>query len=852
MAELSVIIASHNFTVTRLSPRGKQATEAFAKKYVQWGWQRSGFRDYVHAALKVFAAATQDRTEFRFHINQLKDFYTHLDMHNLKGDLIEVSQLPVPVGDPIDLVIQDKWTDREWQPPVIEYIVNPEGAVQKFVDLQTGKGKAQPLRAKIKIPGGWSTMGEMQVGSEVIASDGTTTTVSAIHPQGKKDIYKITFKDGRTAECCHDHLWRIYRSSSPSYWKVVSTAELIAMKPEVNQRIFVELISPECSEEIALPLDPYVLGVILGDGHIGKTVLTVTKEDKFIFDEIEKCLPGTVRFSMHSDVTSAIIRNHNGQEKNVYLEILRGLGLGEKLSHEKFVPEMYLHGSTQQRLALLQGLMDTDGTAGKDGSVTFSSTSLFLAEAAQYLVRSLGGMASIGIRQTSFTHNGIKKKGRISYNVYIRHVSPSDLFRLPRKKERVSDTNQYAPYLKLRIEKIEYIGVEEAQCITIVHPSHLYVTDDFVVTHNSYCTMRGMAIHGLRTAIIVKPMYLDKWVEDMHRTFVLEPKDIMVIRGASQLMALLLMGEADEIKSKILLISNKTIQNWLKLYENFRQETLDQGYACTPDRMFEVLGVGNRVIDEVHQDFHLNFKIDLYTNVQKSISLSATLLSDDDFMNKMYEIAYPAHTRYRGPAYDKYILARSIIYRLRQPTEVRYKDPVSKNYSHHVFEQWILKNDQRSANYFDLINFVIKGSYLPKYKKGDRCIIFCASIAMCTVVTAYLKKQYPTMDVRRYVEEDPYEDLMEADIRVTTLQSAGTAVDIPQLTTVVLTTAVSSSQSNVQGFGRLRKLSDGTTPEFNYFVCEDVPKHVDYHEKKRAILQDRAVSYKSISVGTPV
>lgn len=509
MAELSVIIASHNFTVTRLSPRGKQAVEAFAKKYVQWGWQRSGVRDYIHAALKVFAAATQDRAEFRFHINQLKEFYAHLDMLNLKGDLIEVSQIPIPTPVKVKLQIQPSWGDREWQPPVIEYITSDKGPRQKFVDLQTGKGK-------------------------------------------------------------------------------------------------------------------------------------------------------------------------------------------------------------------------------------------------------------------------------------------------------------------------------------------------------SYCTMRGMEIFGYRTLIIVKPMYLEKWVEDMQRTMVLEPKDVMVIRGATQLMALLMMAEAGELESKIILLSNKTLQNWLKLYEKFRMDTLDQGYVCTPDRMCEVLGVGFRVIDEVHQDFHLNFKIDLYTNVAESTSLSATLLSDDDFMNKMYEIAYPAFSRYKGPAYDKYIAARAVIYRLRQPNEMRCKDPVSKNYSHHVYEQWILKNEQRSANYFDLINTVFKGSYLANYKKPNRCIIFCASIAMCTVVTAYLQKRYPHLDVRRYVEEDPWDNLMEADVSVTTLQSAGTAVDIPDLTTVILTTAVSSSQSNVQGFGRLRKLSNGIVPEFNYFVCEDVPKHVDYHEKKRGILQDRAVSYKSISIGVPV
>jgi hypothetical protein len=853
MAELSIFIASHNFKVTRLSPRGRQAAESFCKKYVQWGWQRSGVRDYIHAALKVYAAATNDRTEFRFHINQLKDFYDHLDLLNLKGDLIEVTQLSIPVPVKVELKIQPSWLDREWQPPVIEYITSDKGPRQKFVDLQTGKGKAQPLDAAIKVPGGWKTMGDMQVGTEVIARDGSTTKVTHVHPQGIKDIYRITFIDGRSTECCEDHLWEVSVTSSPSYQKVMSTKELKAFGRFINKRCFVDLIEPEDCPDVALPIDPYVLGVILGDGHIGNTVLNICSNDEFIVNKVAERLPDSMKMSPHAkSISYGIVRTDTAVKSNEYLTYFGEIYLRRKYSHEKHVPEIYLHASRNQRIDLLQGLMDTDGYVGKCGEASYTSTSLDLAKAVEYLVRSLGGIAHIVEMIKSFTYLGERKQGRIAYKVNIRHKRPTELVSLPRKKERLNDNNQYAPWLKLRIDSVEHIGQKEAQCITIEHPDHLYVTNDFIVTHNSYCTMRGMAIFGYRTMIIVKPMYLEKWVEDMHRTMIFEPKDIMVIRGSSQLMALLMMAEAGELNSKIILLSNKTLQNWLKLYEKFKDDTLDMGYTCTPDRMCEVLGVGNRVIDEVHQDFHLNFKIDLYTNVAESISLSATLLSDDDFMNKMYEIAYPAFSRYKGPAYDKYIAARSVIYRLRQPNEVRYKDPVSKNYSHHVFEQWILKNDQRASNYFDLINTVVKGSYLPKYKKPDRCIIFCASIAMCTVVTAYLQKRYPHLDIRRYVEEDPWENLMEADISVTTLQSAGTAVDIPNLTTVILTTAVSSSQSNVQGFGRLRKPNDGTVPEFNYFVCEDIPKQVDYHEKKRGILQDRAISYKSINIGTPV
>lgn len=371
-------------------------------------------------------------------------------------------------------------------------------------------------------------------------------------------------------------------------------------------------------------------------------------------------------------------------------------------------------------------------------------------------------------------------------------------------------------------------------------------------TGKSYVSMRAMQMRAVRTLIIVKPMYIDKWIDDMQRTMVLDDGDIMVIRGSSQLMALLLMAQDNVLNSKIILISNKTMQNWFKLWEKFKFETLGMGYACAPEEICKHLKIGIRLIDEVHQDFFLNFKLSLYTNVPHSISLSATLLSDDDFMNRIYEITYPASLRFKGKAYVKYIAATAVMYKLKYPNKIRCKDAVSKNYSHHLFEQSILRSDSMAANYLDLIKKVIVGTYLKDYKPGQKCLIFCISIDMCSIVTDYLKKTYSNLKVGRYVEEDPWEALMESDICVTTLQSAGTAVDIANLTTVILTTVISSSQSNIQSLGRLRQLKDGTTPRFLYFVCTDIPKHIEYHEKKRVMLLDRTISYQNIFISEPI
>ena len=121
---------------------------------------------------------------------------------------------------------------------------------------------------------------------------------------------------------------------------------------------------------------------------------------------------------------------------------------------------------------------------------------------------------------------------------------------------------------------------------------------------------------------------------------------------------------------------------------------------------------------------------------------------------------------------------------------------------------------------------------------------------MCTIITNYLKNKYKEFKVNRYVENDPYSNLMDGDIVVSTLGSSGTAIDKPNLTNVALTTAIDSLQSNVQSLGRLRELDGGATKvEFHYFVCDDVQKHLDYHYRKVKLLDQRAKTFMDIYTG---
>lgn len=362
-----------------------------------------------------------------------------------------------------------------------------------------------------------------------------------------------------------------------------------------------------------------------------------------------------------------------------------------------------------------------------------------------------------------------------------------------------------------------------------------------------YSSLKAVSIIGKRTVIIVKPKYIEKWADEMSSIYNLVLEDIMVVRGGDHLKALLFLAKENMLDSKFIIISNRTLQTWIKEYEKFNLSNEDMGYPCNPDEMFDLLKAGVRLIDEVHEDFHLSFKIDLYTNVERSISLSATLMNNDPLIHKMQEVLHPTSTRYVESNVKKYIISKELLYSFKDSSYIRTTEYNSPTYSHHIFEQSILKDREKTANYCRLIDYAAKISYFDQYQPGDKMIIFAVSAEMCTVITRFLKEKYKHLDVRRFAPslEDPYENILEPDIRVTTVLSGGTAHDIPKLTANILTIALSSIQANIQALGRLRDIPNRKT-EFIYFTCQDIPKHVDYSADKKKMLEMRAKSFSSI------
>jgi hypothetical protein len=356
-----------------------------------------------------------------------------------------------------------------------------------------GSGKAQCLTSKILTPFGWTEMGSIEEGDEVIAGDGTPTKVIGVFPQGVKPMYRVTMTDGSSTLCCDEHLWLTQntneRTKDSTKWKVRPLKEIKKnVKTGKRQQNYytIPMIEPVQFPERSFYINPYLLGVLLGDGGMTHGAVTISIGDDEIRETVLNLLPlgHCLNISQAHETWTDYRVVGDGRVNKIKDELMRLEMMGCR-AWEKFVPHQYKIAAPGQRLALLQGLMDTDGYAN-NGSCLFSSTSEQLALDVIFLVQSLGGRATMGEVDSYYIKNGERKSCRPLWRVYFSMPKGVNAFGLSRKRDQQQYTRTYYPTRK--IEKVEYVGEREAQCIMVAHPSHTYVTDDFIVTHNTTLT----------------------------------------------------------------------------------------------------------------------------------------------------------------------------------------------------------------------------------------------------------------------------------------------------------------------------------------------------------------------------
>lgn len=435
-------------------------------------------------------------------------------------------------------------------------VIRPMVAIGDEVGFLPGP---QPLDSKILTPTGWVKMGELTIGTTILTPKGEHTKVLEIYPKGIKDVYKLTTSDGRSTECCEDHLWltqtfedkkRKRKGSIKSTREIINTlTRKFSWTKKTSPNHYLPKISAVSFNKKQLDIPPYTLGVLLGDGHFGEGI-SFASIDKEIVNKVSDqisnldCRLKNIHNSISYYISSSSENNKPAKKviitdtktgiETIYprigealkiLDINRSslhhrcmtqynnkqfsyrfaseateystnpiknaiykMGLLGKRAWEKYIPKEYLYGlEWEDRLELLRGLMDTDGNCKTNGEACFTTTSKLLAGDIVEIVRSLGGRATIGTRDRTSTNrysminNREVKSKRLCYTVYIGLPETINPFYLSRKASRYRSSYMHLTAIK----SIEYVGKKEVQCIKIEDSEHLYITDDYIVTHNT-------------------------------------------------------------------------------------------------------------------------------------------------------------------------------------------------------------------------------------------------------------------------------------------------------------------------------------------------------------------------------
>lgn len=334
-------------------------------------------------------------------------------------------------------------------------------------------GKAQPLDARVRTRGGWKTMGELAVGDALASVDGRPSIVTGVYPQGVRPVLRLRFSDGRSTEACAEHLWRVHCR----HWReprVLSTAALQALlaREAFKDKLWIDQASGEFGHDEPLPLDPWLLGCLLGSGDLAGA-------------------DDAVRFVAHLPQLAELVAERAGQGMAVVRagdgyclqpegapqgggsplrEALAQLALRGVPAEHRFIPRAYLEAGPARRLDLLRGLLDTDGWIERWGSLRYATASRRLADDVAELVRSLGGWCTVTAHARQFV-------------CHIVHPQPRSLFLL-------SDKQLRAPALARRPRRLVLSAIEPSReapcrCISVSHPDRLYITDGDIVTHNT-------------------------------------------------------------------------------------------------------------------------------------------------------------------------------------------------------------------------------------------------------------------------------------------------------------------------------------------------------------------------------
>lgn len=755
----------------------------------------------------------------------------------------------------------------------INFIIENSKKKQKLAGIGSpGTGKLEPYSRKIPTPTGWKYMGDLQVGDVIFGSDGKRNIVTAIYEHGEQDIYKITFSDGRIALCGKDHLWTVFKSWTSS--RVTLTTEYMMetykqydkFKDNTGRDPYkyiykVPLLSaPVEYEHRNVPIDPYVVGAFIGNGCNTLPALSLSSGDEFVPIKVASRLGVQTRRESSSYTYTFFTMNDGKKNRLKTKEFFKELPELICYSRDKEIPEIYMYNDLNTRMELLRGLMDTDGSIGyAEGrfNINYSSCSRKLLEQIQYLIRGLGFIATIGAQDKRVDKyiDGFRSQ----VNIRVPQKFKQELFTHPRKlsiaKEAALRSDYQQPFTHLLIKDIRKIGREPSRCIRVSAEDELYLTEDFIVTHNTFMVCYSAIALQLRTMIIVPTSSIkEQWADTLTGMFKVPKERVKVIRKPSDFI---------NVKADFVVVSQASLAVLNKKYD------LEK---IIKDNKF-----GIKAIDECQMWFKNIINVDANCNIANNWYLTGTFGRSGDTENALYQEMFGDLAIFREKDKKPTIFNRKPgnIYGMKPHMHCnmmwghsRLSDEQIKSctnsmqYSERegkwmrmginipVYTELIIPSDGTMTKFLkDILNVIKTAETSVKY---GRTLILCSTIASSNVIADYCRKMFPnkTIGTINSTNSKDTNDEVKAkyDIVISTVSSAGTGFDMKDLSKLVVIAQFKSWILADQVSGRLRRRPDGKDTYMWDIVDASIRQLKSWAMSRSDVLKRKSKTFKVIDM----
>lgn len=643
----------------------------------------------------------------------------------------------------------------ELQEKSIQFLCGSEP--QKSLNLATGKGKAEPYSNVIPTPDGYRRFGDLKIGDYVFSRKGTPTKILNIFEQGEVPIYKIRFEDDRVAHCTAEHLWTV-KEFDGEYHTVI-TKDLYD-EYTTNNTSHINAYIPTC-EAVQYPshevnVKPWLYGFELGQKEI---------EDPWFYGPEAGC------------------------DESLHLA------------------DEYVYNTPEVRANVLQGLFDKSATYFRYGdtyTIVYTADSFALYSQVINMLRSFGHYG-----RSLHSSSG-------NYRLLIEFPNAAKYQKGMRYYERVGILDVVNlllnhHYQTLAIKSIELSGTENARCIMVDNPEHLYLTTDYIVTHNTFCV--AYATNKLRKrALIITPTEGLKvqWISTYQKMIGYREGQVFNIAGGAAIKAIMddFADPAD-----VYVANHSTLRNYL---------TTNNGWMF--HQFMKKLGVGIKVYDEAHMEFGNILLLDAFSNTEQSWYLTATFGRSDKSELKCFKQAFSSVVTFGEneslAASRKHVIYHTVQVNTKIDPYHRAKLMAYPGFSVSKFGKYAFFEDKNDTTY----HAIVKCLELLKDVEG-KVLIFVPLIDAVDKVAERLRQEISGKKIGRYhskMSKDEKEEALERDIIVSTMKSCGTGKDIPGLRAVINSEPFSSKVLAQQSIGRIRPYGDYLDTYFFDIVQIDI------------------------------